>query len=193
MDVLQAVRGRDDLRAVLAVEVEARIVLALAPGVVDRFRRRGERRRERDDRAGIEVAIGPSVESLADTRRERVVDRGMTQRASHADARERIFAVDAFDRSFQADNRIEFQQRDRRIRTRQADAAVLDPRDDRSGERFRIHLQSDRQRGGGIDRAANDLMYTQGIGPLSLVAEGVETATWGGPDSSIGMNCYCTR
>jgi hypothetical protein len=73
-DARKAIRGRDDLRTVEAVEIEAWVVLALAPRVVDGLLRRRERGRKSDDGAGVQVAVRPSVEALADAGRERIVD-----------------------------------------------------------------------------------------------------------------------
>src|SRR6185503_8870615 len=63
---LEPIGGRDHLRSVLAVEVEARVVAPFAPGVVDGLLLGGQRRRERDDRAGVEIAVRPAVQALAD-------------------------------------------------------------------------------------------------------------------------------
>src|SRR4029077_15686195 len=62
----QPERGRNHLRPVEAIEVEAGIVLTLAPRTVDRRWGRGQGGRQRDDQAGIEIAVGPSVQALAD-------------------------------------------------------------------------------------------------------------------------------
>src|SRR5204863_7327633 len=85
VDPREAVRGRDDGRLVQAVDVVARVVLARSPCAELRFRRRVERRRQREDRAGVEVAVRPAVEALADAGRERVVDGRVAERAGDAD------------------------------------------------------------------------------------------------------------
>ena len=94
VDAGQAVGGRDHGRLVQAVDVEPRVVLAPAPGVERRLGRRVERRRQRDDRADVEIAIRPAVEPLADAGRERVVHGRVAERAGDADARQRVDAVD---------------------------------------------------------------------------------------------------
>ena len=67
---------RDDLRAVLVVEVVARVIFSRAPGVEDVSGRlvRGECRRQGDDRADVEIAIGPAVQALAHAVHKRIVD-----------------------------------------------------------------------------------------------------------------------
>ena len=55
-----------------------------------RLRRGVERRRQRDDRAGVQVAVGPAVEPLADAGRERVVDGRVAERAGDADMGEHV-------------------------------------------------------------------------------------------------------
>src|SRR6185437_10038544 len=77
VDALQAVGRRDDLRAILAILVEAGIVLARTPRVVDGLARRRQRGRQCNDGPWIEIAIGPPVEPLADPRPKRIVDRRM--------------------------------------------------------------------------------------------------------------------
>ena len=150
----QAVRGRDHLRAVHAVQVEARVVLALAPGVVDRLRLRRQRGRQRDDRARVEVAVGPAVEPLADAGRERVVDRRVAQRAGDADARQRVRAVDGLDRALQADDRVELEQRDRRRGARRLIVPSWMPCTTAAGSASASTFKPDRQRRRRIDGAA---------------------------------------
>src|SRR5919198_3887029 len=67
-------RRRIERNDVSAVEdVVARIVFTRAPAIELSLETGVEHGRERDDRSYIEIPIGPSVEALADTRRERVV------------------------------------------------------------------------------------------------------------------------
>jgi len=173
VDVLQSVRRRDLLGSVLPVEVEPRVVPSGAPAVEDRLGRLVERRGERDDRPDVEVAVGPAVEALPDTVGERVVDRRVAKRAGDADPGERVGAVHGGHGGLDPDDGIELQQGQGGGRVGQADGAVLDPGDHRRRERLRIHLEPDRERGGGIDRA-DHLVHAQRVGPLRLVAEGVE-------------------
>ena len=72
----------------------------------------GERlqvRRQRHDRADIEVAVGPTVKPLADAGRERVIDRRVTERALDA---HRLDAAVGIGESRDADHRVQFQERD---------------------------------------------------------------------------------
>ena len=59
-----------DLWAINAVLVEARIVFAFTPGVIDRLRSCAQRGRQRNDGPWIEIAIGPAIQPLADAGRE---------------------------------------------------------------------------------------------------------------------------
>jgi hypothetical protein len=54
----------------LSIEVIARVVLARAPRAIDCFLRWSDRRGQGYDRADVEVAVGPAVHSVADSRRE---------------------------------------------------------------------------------------------------------------------------
>src|SRR5215204_5360047 len=76
---------------------QLRVVLARAPApqrLANRLRIEPEcplewreRRRDRDDRTNVEIAVGPAVETLANTLGERVVHGGVTERARDSDAR----------------------------------------------------------------------------------------------------------
>src|SRR5262249_38287194 len=81
-------------RMILAVDVETRIVFAGTPRVIDLFLWWSRHVRERDDRADVEIAIGPPIQTMADSRSERVIDGGVTERASNSDASECIGCVD---------------------------------------------------------------------------------------------------
>src|SRR6185503_15115906 len=126
---LESIGRRDHLWAVPAVEVEARVVATLAPGVVDRLLRGGHRGRKRDDRTRIEIAIGPSVQAFADARSERIVHRRVAERTGDAYAGELVLAVDCLDGPLDADDGVELEERDRGRGALQADAAILDALD----------------------------------------------------------------
>src|ERR671910_2423547 len=85
----EAVGGRNHRRVILSVEVEARVIFAWTPGAVDGLLLRGDRRREGNDRAWVELAVRPTVEPLADPGLDRVVHRGVTESAGNPDPGER--------------------------------------------------------------------------------------------------------
>src|SRR5678815_5874282 len=90
VDTVQPVRRRDDLWAILAILVEARVVLSRAPRIEDRLGRGVERRRQGNDGAHVEIAIGPAIQALADAGCKRVVHGGVAQGTGKADSRQRI-------------------------------------------------------------------------------------------------------
>ena len=70
-------------------------------------------RRERRDRADVQIAIGPTVQPAADAGRKRIIDDGVTQRALNAD---RIQTIGLIEESGQAHHRVETQQFERHRR-----------------------------------------------------------------------------
>src|ERR1044071_1189208 len=95
----------------LTVEEQLRIELSWSPTLQDcshsrlvhaqQIRDRLEVRTQRRNRANVEVAIDPSVETTADAGRKRVVHRRVAERTGNAD---RLKASIVFDSTFHADN-----------------------------------------------------------------------------------------
>src|ERR671922_2432657 len=84
----------------------------------------GERlkiRRQGDDRANAEIAVRPAVQASADSIRKRVIDCGVTNRASDSDGAKIAF----LEKSLNADNRVGLKQRDGRFGILQADGSLL--------------------------------------------------------------------
>ena len=129
-----------------------------------------QRRRQRDDRADVQIDVRPAVQPLADARRKRVVDRRVAERARDADAGELARVVD---RALDADDRIQPQQFDGHGGVGQVDLPGAKRGDDRRRQGLDVDLEADRQRGRRIDRR-DDLVHPQHVGPQLLVAEGVE-------------------
>src|SRR5262249_28465982 len=96
------------------------IVLPRTPGAEFVFERVGQssRGRERDDRTDVQIVIGPSIQSPADTLRKRIIDGRVTQSARDAEAGDLIVLVDL---PFESDDRIQFEQLDCDRGTRQVD------------------------------------------------------------------------
>ena len=174
VNALEAIRGRDHLRSVLSIKVVARIVLPCSPRVVDRLLSWRECGRERDDRAGIEVAIRPSVEPLTDPRSERVVRGGVTERAGNSDSHQRIVVSRAHDGSLQPYDGVELEERDRRRRAREADRAALNPLHHLGRQRVGIDLETDGERRRWVDRVHDDQIHVQRVRPERFVAVRVE-------------------
>ena len=104
-----------------------------APGVQNRSHRgdigaeqRGDRleaRRERNDGADVEIAIGPAVAPAPDALRERIVDGGMTERALNSHRGDAAaFVEDAGD----ADHGVELEQLERDGGILEVDLAARD-------------------------------------------------------------------
>jgi hypothetical protein len=163
----------------LAVEQHLGVELARAPalqdgaqlivGDVEQVRDRRHVRRERDDRADVEIAIRPAVETMPDARRERVVDRRVTQRARDADVAHR--AVGVRDR-FDADHRVRGEQRlgDRGIV--EVDLAGLQRRDDIAWQGVDIDLDAERERGGRAD-TEQGAVELERVAPEIFVSESI--------------------
>jgi hypothetical protein len=158
---------------IFGVLVKPRVVAAGAPalegglrGVVVDAELRGHRRqpgRQRQDRAGVEVAVRPPIEAIADTRQDRVVDGRVAERAGDADARDR--SVD--DGAAHADHRVQPDQRDRGGRI-----VEVRGREHLRRNGGRIDLEADRE--GRLRRQRLDqLVEPQRVGPQLLVAERV--------------------
>src|SRR5919197_2308435 len=100
-------RRWDDDRIVDAVAVELRIVLPRSPRIEDGLRGGGQRRRQRDDGADVEIMIRQAVYAPADAGRHRVIDRRVTQRARDAYALDMAVVRDV---GLYADDRIAAQE-----------------------------------------------------------------------------------
>src|SRR5579864_1819262 len=197
-----AVGGRDPDRGRLAVRpetdgvnVDLGVVEAGAPAKehllerVDRhwvarpedlLGRRSQVGRERDDQTGVQVLVRPAVQSLADSRGERVVDGRMANGAGDADRSERTALVEE---ALDAEDSVQLQKGERGRRTVEVDLAELEahlevPRegidvDFQAGDgkgRLRADTGPNASEGGALDR----LVQPERAAPVVLVAEGVE-------------------
>src|SRR5215467_4679286 len=127
----KAVQGYD----VLAVEdFKTRVEFAWTPALEWCFV--DDRRRQGDDRAHVQRAIGPTVETLADPGGDGVVDRRMTQRTGNADCRKIV--VRSGHLSNHADDSIEFQQLNRDGGVVEIHLTCLDGVDYRLRKRVRV-------------------------------------------------------
>ena len=184
----------------LAVEEQLRVELARPPAVQHGAHGRliglqqigddAQIRRERDDRADVQIAIGPAVEPAADARRDGVVDGRMAQRALDADRREPagicprwpVSPTTAF-----ASSSASVTAGSLRL-TRPCLIAF----EHVGGKRLRVDLQPDRQRGrrahawtDAAEACALDrLVQLERVAPERLVAERVEAEN-PRPSSSI--------
>jgi hypothetical protein len=117
----------------LAVDEQHGVELAGTPGVehgahgrhidAEHLRHRLEPRRQRDDRADVEIAIGPAVAAPADAFRERVVDRGVAQRTLDPHRADPPLIVEE---TRHADDGIELEQLERGRGILQVDLAARD-------------------------------------------------------------------
>ena len=144
VDALQAIGGRDDLWAVLAVQVEAGIVFARTPGLIDRLLSGAQRWRQGNNGAGIELATGPAIKPLADARRECVVNGRMAKGAGHAGPCQGVFAIDSFHGVLDADHGIEFDQGDGGGGVGQTDGFILNALHDGRRQQLGIYFQAHR-------------------------------------------------
>jgi len=94
--------------------------------------------RERDDGADVEIPVGPSVEPPADARRDRIVDRRMTQRALDADGAEAAARIAV---AGEAHHGLGVEQRQRHRRIVEVDASMPDGVQDVGRERLGVDLQ----------------------------------------------------
>src|SRR5438552_3601818 len=101
-------------RRALAVNIESRIVLPRPPGVVDRLLRRSNRRRQRDDRSDVQLAIGPAVLSVSNPFRERIVNGRMTERAGNPESRQIVPSIDRGHSALESDHYIQLEKSDSR-------------------------------------------------------------------------------
>jgi hypothetical protein len=178
----------------LAIQQELGVVLARPPALQHRLDRGdGDRRarlaehvgdrlqvrREGHDLAHVEVAVGPTIETPADARSERVVHRGVAQRALNAERRHSITVEERRD----ADHRVGLEQDHGRRRGRQIHFSSSERGDHLAGQRIGVDLEAERQsRLGGEPRAdaavrvasAGDRqMQLQRVAPKRFVAEGL--------------------
>jgi hypothetical protein len=99
----------------------------------------------------------------------------VAQRAGDAHACQPVDAAHCLDRALQTDDGVELEQRNRGRRAPERNGEVQDAGDHGRRQCFGIDLQAHRKRGHRVDRGADDLVHPQGVGPVNLVAEGVET------------------
>jgi hypothetical protein len=95
---------------------------------------------ERDDGADVQVAVGPAVQALADTRGERVIDVRVAERALDADGLDPPGRVELAGHSHHG---VQLEQREGRRGIIEVYLAGLDLRDQLRGQGFGIHLETD--------------------------------------------------
>jgi hypothetical protein len=99
--------------------------------------------RETHDFADVQIAVGPSVQATADSRRERVIDRGVTDRALDTDGSRTAVGIQ---KCRHAHDCVGLQKRDGRGWIVHIHLASLDRRDDiRRRQGFCVHLQPEAQ------------------------------------------------
>ncbi len=167
---VQTVGGREHHRAVDPVDIEARIVKPRLPRRVHRLQGGRKPRREGDDRPDRQIPIGPPIQPVPDARRDRVVDRGMAERARRADPRDLI----AHHRPDQAHDGVQTQQRTRRSRVVQQRRIPEHRRQHLRRNRRRVHLQPETQRLHGTHRL-DQVVQPQRVRPEPPVAKIVVT------------------
>ena len=160
---------RDDVGSVKSVM--AWIVLSGSPRPEFGFRGVVQRWRERHDRTDIQVGVRPSIETSSDSRRERVVDGRVAQRARHPHFCQLARLVHG---SLDADHRVQPQQFERDGGIGEIDLATSKRVDDRPWKRLDVDLQTNGQRRCRV-HCRNDLVHPQHIRPQLLVSEGVKT------------------
>jgi hypothetical protein len=165
-DLGQAIRRRERQGRVLAVDVVARVVFAGTPGIVDSLLVGGQRWGECNDRPDVELAIRPAILSTTDPRHDRVVDRGVTQRAGNAELRDVIVRIHG---GLEADDGVHLEQSDRRGRALEIDR-LQNPRRQHVG----VHLQPDLQGRCRVDALFDDLVQPELVCPELFVAKGIE-------------------
>src|SRR5215469_5893409 len=126
VDASQPVRRWNHLWPVDAVDVESRVIEALAPGLVGCLRGGWHRWGKRNDRPHLEIAVRISIESFPDAGGEGVIDGRVAERAGDAKARERVLTADLYHRTTNSHHRIQPEQRESGGRALQIDTAALD-------------------------------------------------------------------
>ena len=156
----QAVCGRQERRRRFSIRPERfpiqehlRIELSGPPARQHRLERRlvdteeggydPEIGSERDDGADIQIAIGPAIQPAADSGGERVIDRGVAQRARDT---HRVQVAAGVEESLHSNDGIEFQQGHGRGGIVEIDLTTLQSLEDGRRQRVDIDLQADRQR-----------------------------------------------
>ena len=100
----------------------------------------------------FEIAVGPAVEPMPDPRRQRVVHRGMAERALEADRRQT--AVRSAE-ALHPDDRVGVEQGQRHRRVVEVDAALTHRLQDAGRQRVHVHLQAGGQRRVGTQAGAD--------------------------------------
>ena len=99
----------------------------------------------------------------------------MAKRAGHADPRQHVLAIDGFDRTLEADHRVQLQEHHRGVGAFQIDGPVLDARHDRRRQGFDSTFKpTDSAVLARVNGGADHFMHAKRVGPLRLVAKGVE-------------------
>ena len=137
---------------------------------------------KRYDRADVQIAVGPTVEPLTNSRRERVVDGRVTKRALDA---HRLDAAVGVGEGGDTDDGVELEQGDGRRWIVEVDLAGLDLFLQSVWQRVCIDLEADGQRGFWRDARADAAVFLtgngfmqlkrvapEGLAPERLVAEG---------------------
>jgi hypothetical protein len=128
--------------------------------------RGGERLREGDDGADIEIAIRPPVHPMADARRGGVIHGGMTQGAGDAQLDDVIGRIH---RGLYAHDRVHLEQGHRGGRALQVHRAQDTRRQD-----IGIDFEPDLERGGRVDGLLHNFVQAERVRPEGLIAERVE-------------------
>ena len=185
----QKCRGRLAVGAEgLAVDVQLGVELSRSPAEEDllhgidvdlqQLGNRFQVRRQRDDLAHVEVAIGPAVEPPADALAEVVVGGRVTEGAGDAHRRHPV----AVERRLHAHDRVVLEERDGVLRIVERERVRLDHVAQRSRDRAEIDAQAQPERVAGSHAladaamlfAGDDLVEPQLAAEERLAAEGVE-------------------
>ena len=178
----QAEGGRDERSRLLpvgakglAVFVQLRVVATWPPtgehllhGLDIDTEEVGERlkvRCQRYDRADVQIAVGPTVEPLTDTRRERVVDGRVTKRALDA---HRLDAAVRVGEGGDTDDGVELEQGDGRGWIVEVDLGRFDLLLQSARQRVCIDLEANGQRGFWRDARTDTAVFLTGNGFMQL-------------------------
>src|SRR5262249_42151378 len=122
---------------------------------------------ERQNRPDVEIAVRPAVETMANARRERIVDARMAKGTLNA---HRLQSATAVEETCHADNGIQFEQRERRGGIVEVDFSVFDLLLQRGRQRVRVDFEPHRQRHFRTNAAAYTAVLGAGDGLVKLQA-----------------------